>query len=151
MTAGSKTGGRKPGSPNKVTAETRARIEAQADPVGFLTSVMKGEAVERAPAKEGDVACQIIPTLDQSMTAARILADKLVPSARGRKINLTFPPIETPADIVKGMGTVVNALAAGDITPDEAELVSRVLDRKRAAVDSVELERRIAALEDKRG
>ena len=35
--------GRPVGSPNKVTAATRARIEAEADPLGFLASIQNGD------------------------------------------------------------------------------------------------------------
>ena len=37
-----KWGGRQPGTPNKVNLEVRNRIEAEADPVGFLIKIVKG-------------------------------------------------------------------------------------------------------------
>jgi hypothetical protein len=142
-----KTGGRKPGSPNKVTAETRERIETKADPIGFLKKIMDGEVVACAPMKEGTELVPVYPTLDQRMSAARILADKQVPNAKGRSVNLELPAVETADDIAKAMGAIVVALCKGQITPDEAELISRVLDRKRAAVDTVEVVRRLGEIE----
>jgi hypothetical protein len=147
MAARQKHGGRKAGTPNKLTAETRERIGQQADPIGFLAKIMDGEAVACAPMKEGTAAVPVVPTLDQRLSAARILADKQVPYAKGRPVNLELPAVETADDIAKAMGAIVVALCKGQITPDEAELISRVLDRKRAAVDTVEVVRRLGEIE----
>lgn len=38
---GVRYGGRAPGTPNKVTIATRVRIEAEADPIGFLGAVSR--------------------------------------------------------------------------------------------------------------
>jgi hypothetical protein len=90
---------------------------------------------------------RFVPTLDQRLSAARILADKQVPNAKGRPVNLELPPVETADDITKAMGAIVVALCKGGITPDEAELISRILDRKRAAVDTAEVVRRLGEIE----
>ena len=45
-----KTGGRKRGVANKVTAATRERIEREADPIGLLARIVRGEAIEAAAA-----------------------------------------------------------------------------------------------------
>ena len=47
-----KTGGRRMGTPNKDNAATRERIENEADPIGFLCRIVRGEEIECTPAKE---------------------------------------------------------------------------------------------------
>jgi hypothetical protein len=61
-----------------------------------------------------------------------------------------LPPIKTAADLVRALGNVAAAMAAGDITPDEAQAVASVLESKRRAIETVDLEARIVALEQER-
>ena len=49
------------------------------------------------------------------------------------------------------MATTAAAMAAGEITPSEAATVVSVLDVKRRALELVELEQRVAALEQRKG
>ena len=57
---------------------------------------------------------------------------------------------EGAADLVTSLGRVADAVAAGDITPDEGQAVSAVLETKRRAIETLELETRIKALEKER-
>ena len=41
-------------------------------------------------------------------------------------------------------------MAAGEITPDEGAAVAAVLETRRRAIETVELESRVAALEEKK-
>src|SRR5688500_9868846 len=82
------------------------------------------------------------------MTAARLVLERLVPVRKGRPVNITLPPVETPADVVGAIGATVQAMADGDLTPDEAATVAGVLEAKRRALETVELEERIRRLED---
>ena len=45
---------------------------------------------------------------------------------------------------------MADAVAAGDITPDEGQAVAAVLETKRRAIETLELETRIKALEKER-
>jgi hypothetical protein len=81
-------------------------------------------------------------------TALRLCMERLAPAVKSRAVNLTLPPIETPADILKAQAAAIQAMASGEITPDEAATVASVLDAKRRAIETVEIERRIKALEE---
>jgi len=70
-----KTGGRKPGTPNRTTAATRERIEGDADPVGFMISVMHGQAIGGQ-----------LPTLDHRLQIASRLLDKIVPDIKASSV-----------------------------------------------------------------
>ena len=72
-----KTGGRQKGTPNRVNAASRDRIEQEADPIGFLIRIVRGEALEDEK-----------PSLDQRMNAARLLAGKVLPDLRGIEMQL---------------------------------------------------------------
>lgn len=79
MANGFKTGGRGKGTPNKDNAVIRERIEQEADPIGFLCRIVLGEKIECAPVKESAETVQLIPTLDQRLSAAQVLAKKILP------------------------------------------------------------------------
>ena len=42
-------------------------------------------------------------------------------------------------------------MASGEITPDEAETIAGVLEAKRRAIETVEIERRLQVLEEQSG
>jgi hypothetical protein len=58
-----------------------------------------------------------------------------------------LPPIETAADLVKGLGVVANAVAGGDLSPEEGDAVASILDAKRRAIETTDVLARIEALE----
>ena len=49
------------------------------------------------------------------------------------------------------MGAVVGAMAAGDITPEEAATISSVLEARRKAIETQELAERISRVEQQTG
>jgi hypothetical protein len=84
------------------------------------------------------------------LRAADLVLSRIWPARKGRPISLELPKIDTAADLVTGLGRVADAVAAGDITPDEGQAVSAVLETKRRAIETLELETRIKALEKER-
>jgi hypothetical protein len=81
------------------------------------------------------------------MRAAEMILARIWPVKKGRPVSLALPAVKTAADIVVALGTVADAVGAGDITPDEGNAVAGILEAKRRAVETEALEARIAALE----
>lgn len=137
-TTGSQQGRRWPkgvsGNPAGRVKGTRHRALIALDLVGqdAAADIMRAVVAE---AKAGD------------MRAADILLARLWPVRRGRPVRLDLPSITTAADLACALGVVVAAVAAGELTPEEAASVSTVLDAQRRAIELGELESRIAALE----
>jgi len=65
----------------------------------------------------------------------RAWIEKLVPACRERFVEFELPPIETPADLAPAMGAVMAALAAGEITPGEAERITNSALRWMHAIE----------------
>ena len=78
-----RSGGRAKGTPNKSTVLGRDFIIKRGAPIEILCKIAKGEKIQaaadsaRASKREG-----IYPTIDQRLTAARILASKIVPDMK---------------------------------------------------------------------
>jgi len=84
------------------------------------------------------------------MRAAEIILARIWPVKKGRPISLQLPSIKTAHDVVAAVGVLADAVGTGEITPDEGQAVAAILEAKRKAIETVELEGRVAALEKKR-
>ena len=118
--------GKPMGTRNKATLAVEALLEGE------------GEALARKcveMALEGDGA------------ALRLCMERIAPVRRGRPIRFTLPALEGPDDLVKALGGLLRATADGEISPDEAVTVATILETKRRAHETVEMESRLAALE----
>lgn len=62
-------------------------------------------------------------------------------------MRLNLPKIATTADLARAQAVVIGAMAAGEITTDEASDASKVLDAVGASIERRDLEARIVALE----
>ena len=120
--------GRPKGARHKITLMAEQLMEADA------------EAVSRQvidAAKNGD------------MTAARLVLERICPVRKGRPVRLELPAINSIADLPAALGVVLAAMSDGEVTPEEALVVANTIEAKRRMIETVELEQRIAALEQK--
>jgi len=81
-------------------------------------------------------------------TAMRLCIERLIPVRKGRPVTFNLPQIETAADVAGALGTIAEAMAAGELTPDEAGAAAGVIEAKRRAIETVEHEERIRKLEE---
>jgi len=83
------------------------------------------------------------------MVAAKIVLDRISPARKGRPIHFDLPEARTADDVAAALAAVVTAMAAGELTPDEASMVASVLEVRRKSIETVELENRLRVLESK--
>ena len=83
-------------------------------------------------------------------TAMRLCVERLVPLRKGRPVVFDLPAVETAADVANALGAIAGAMAAGELTADEAGAVAGVIEAKRRAIETVEHEERIRKLEERR-
>ena len=74
-----------------------------------------------------------------------------MPTIKPRHIEIDLPPVETAEDITAAQGAVIAAMARGEITPDDASTIASVLEARRRALETVELEKRLDILEKAKG
>jgi hypothetical protein len=122
-----------PGGPGRpVGSRNRASLAADA--------LLDGEAEELTRkcielAKTGDT------------TALRLCMERIAPVRKGRPVNVNLPPIATAEDVLGAIGATIEAMSQGDLTPDEASVIAGVLEIKRKAIETVDLEARLSAVE----
>ena len=82
------------------------------------------------------------------MTAARIVLDRIAPVRKGRPVTLdSMPLVKTASDVANAMAVLTAAMAAGEVTPDEAQTLANVYEMRRRALETQEFEQRLLALE----
>lgn len=120
--------GKPPGTRSRATMAAEALLDGEAEK---LTRI----AIDKA--LEGD------------SVALRLCLERLVPPRKDSPVRVELPPIGSVADVVGASAAVLGAVGAGEITPDEASRVMVLLTAHKAIVETGELERRIAALEER--
>jgi hypothetical protein len=121
--------GRPAGSRNRITIVALAAMEEGAD---AIARKVVGMAIA------GD------------MSAARLVLERLVPPAKERPIFLALPSTETADGIAEAQQAILQAVAAGDLLPGEGATMAGIVEARRKAVETLELEARITALEEKK-
>ncbi len=134
---GPNTGGTrfKPGNPgrplgarHRVTMAVEALLEGQHE---ALTQA----AIDKALQGDG--------------VALRLCLDRIAPPRKDAPISISLPPVSSAADAVVASSALLDAVAAGEVTPGEAGPVMALLVSHKAIVEAGDLERRITALEEK--
>ncbi len=69
---------------------------------------------------------------------------------RRRLVTLDLPPVDDPGGLAAAQAAVIAAAAGGRITPREGIAFAAMLDYRRRALDTVELEGLLRDLESKR-
>lgn len=123
---GNRLGGSKTGSRHRVTRAIEALLEGQ-------HRALTQKAVEKA--------------LDGDVTALRLCLDRLAPPRKDAPVSIPLPAVRTAQDAVEASAAVMQAVSAGEITPDEAGRIMALLTAHKALLETAELEARIIALE----
>lgn len=121
--------GKPAGARHKVTRAVEALLEGQ-------HAALTQKAIDKA--LEGDG------------MALRLCLDRIAPPRKDSPVSFALPPILTAADTVQASASILSAVAAGDVTPDEAGRVMALLTAHRSLVETGDHEKRIEALEAKR-
>ena len=118
--------GKPPGSRHRATQAVQALLEGEAE-------ALTRKAVEMA--LEGDT------------TALRLCLERVVPQRKDPPVTFDLPPMQSAADAAQAAGTVLSAVAAGDLSPSEGAHVMALVETFRRTLELTELERRLRVLE----
>jgi hypothetical protein len=120
--------GRPRGSRNRVTRLMETLLQGEAE---TLTRVAIGRAMAGDP------------------VALKLCLQRMMAPMRGRPIEIDLPAGDgTIATIGKRLEAAVRAVACGEITPDEAESLARVLQEQRHQIETEDIDRRLLKLEE---
>jgi hypothetical protein len=118
--------GRPPGSRNHATLLMEALLEGEAHE-------LTRKAIDLA--KAGDT------------HALRLCLDRLMPPGKDRLVHFDLPPIRDLDDVPLVMVSIMAAISEGKITPQEGEVISRILAEHAKVMTTQDVERRLQKLE----
>jgi uncharacterized protein DUF5681 len=118
--------GRATGSRNRVTIAAEALLEGEAD-------ALTRKAIEMA--LEGDT------------TALKLCLERIVPQRRSRNVTFETPRIDRVEDLAQAIGAIFREVAGGKLRLDEGAALVGMLESKRRAMETVDLEKRLRMLE----
>ena len=82
-------------------------------------------------------------------TALRLIIERIIPARRGRPVSLPdMPKIESVKDVPAVMASIMAAVAAGELTAEEANDLTAIMDRYVKAVEATEIAERLNAIEE---
>jgi hypothetical protein len=118
--------GRPKGSRNKTTIAVEALLDGEAKAIAR-------KAIEKA--LEGD------------MAALRLCLERLLPPRRDRPVTFELPKIESVNDLANASSAILEACAAGTLSPGEAVEVMGLISAHVRVLEMTEIEARLSALE----
>jgi len=71
--------------------------------------------------------------------ALRLCLERIMPARKSRNVSFDLPAVDAAADLVP--------MSGGELAPDEAVTIAGVLEMKRKAIETVDIERRLAVIE----
>lgn len=83
--------------------------------------------------------------------ALRLCMDRLAPPRRDRHVSFKLPAFASAADHPSVLAAIMKAVAQGDLTPGEGQAMAAMLAEHRKAIETGEIEARLAALEERHG
>ncbi len=87
--------------------------------------------------------------LEGDATALRLCLERILPPRRDRPVSFAMPRIESADDAAKGMGAILLAVAAGELTPGVGAELSKLVEGFIRTLEAVEIEGRLARLEER--
>ncbi|TXN75485.1 DUF5681 domain-containing protein [Methylobacterium sp. WL8] len=119
--------GRPKGARHRTTLAMEALLEGEAE-------TLTRKAIELA--------------LDGDGPALRLCMDRLAPVRKDRHVQFDLPAIDTTADLPKATHALLQAIAAGELTPSEAADIGKAVDAHVRAIEVTDLHQRLARLEE---
>lgn len=140
-------------TPRKLSAGTRGKPFAPGNP-GRVPGSRNRATVIAAQLLDGEAEALTRTAIDKALegdtVALRICLERLVPPRKDAPISIAMPPVASAEDTVAASSAVLAAVAAGEITPEEAGRLMTLLTAHRSIIEVGDLERRITALEGAR-
>jgi hypothetical protein len=118
--------GRPPGSRHRATLAALTLLQGEAE-------TLTRAAIDAALAGDG--------------AALRLCLERILPPVRELPARVRLPPLRTACDVMLATRAVAEAAAGGALASDVATRLAGVLEAHRRAIETADLEVRLAALE----
>ena len=118
--------GKKPGTRHRATLAIEQLLDGEGE-------ALTRKAIELA--KDGD------------MSALKLCLDRICPPRKSQPIRIDLPDVNTADGVSQAQMTTVQAIAEGEITPEEGKVLADILEVRRRSIETQEHEARLNKLE----
>ena len=125
--------GRAKGSRNRATMLVEQIFDEKLFGVDRKADAIISKVVEQAG--NGDTAC------------IRLCFDRFAPARKDRPVYFALPKMQEVKDAVHASAVIVDAVAAGELTPSEATDLGKLVESYARALQGAEFEERLSKLE----
>ena len=81
------------------------------------------------------------------VTALRLCLERIAPARKDAPVNFDMPEMKSAADAAAAVGAILDNVASGHLSPDEARSIAPLIETYRKTLETEDLERRISELE----
>ena len=85
--------------------------------------------------------------MDGDLTALRLCLERICPPRKSHPINIELPESKTAEGVADAQAAVVQAVGDGEITPQDGQILSNILEARRKSIETQDHESRLAELE----
>lgn len=85
--------------------------------------------------------------LGGDVTALRLCLERIAPARKDAPVTFEMPEMKSAADAAAAVGAILESVAAGHLSPDEARSIAPLIETFRKTLETEDLERRISELE----
>ena len=121
--------GKKPGTRNKATMAAQVLLDGEA------------EALTRKV---------VTLALAGNLAALRLCLERICPPRKERPVNVNLPVVAEAGDLPRLTSAILEAVGNGELEPGQAAALASLVANHGKALELAELEKRIAALEEKK-
>ena len=122
--------GRPMGARNAATMAAESLLDGESE-------TLTRKAIELA--KEGDG------------PALKLCLERIIPARKSRPIKIDLPEVNEPKDVLSALSATLMAVGKGELTPEEGQAISGLLEQTRRAQELVDLDARLQKLEKETG
>ena len=83
------------------------------------------------------------------LSAARLVLERLAPPMRERPISIDLPDTSSAEGINQAQQAIIEAVGMGELLLGEGSALAGLVEARRKALETIELEQRVAALEER--
>jgi len=131
--------------------DTRWKPGQSGNPAGKLAGTRHKATMAAQALLDGEAEGLTRKAIDLAMSgdtvALRLCIERLCPPRKSRPVHLALPEAKTAEGVAEAQAVVVQAVADGEITPEEGTILAGILEARRKAVETLDHEERIASLE----
>jgi hypothetical protein len=89
--------------------------------------------------------------LEGNMQAIKLVLDRVLPARKNPTVPISLPKLNSSSDALNALSVITDAVGTAEISPDEGEVLPRIVNSYVKALEVYDFEKRLTALEQKGG